>query len=85
MKKTRLAWLLLLLITGPAALAQTRSYPKEIRGYKKTDSISEVQRKRDEGDTLKSKKKHKGFQPQDVLTGNTYSLGKTSSFALIET
>src|SRR5260221_106321 len=55
---------------------------KEIRGYKKTDSISEVQRKRDEGDTLKSKKKHKGFQPQDVLSGNTYSLGKTSSFEI---
>jgi len=30
---------------------------------KKTDSISEVQRKRDEGDTLKSKRKHKGFNP----------------------
>src|SRR5258707_8678363 len=55
---------------------------EEIRGYKKTDSISEVQRKRDEGDTLKSKKKHKGFQPQDVLSGNTYSLGKTSSFEI---
>src|SRR5207249_3766692 len=55
---------------------------EEIRGYKKTDSISEVQRKRDEGDTLKSKKKHKGFSPLDVLTGNTYTLNKTSSFEI---
>lgn len=65
--------------------ADTRPVPldkEEVRGYKKTDSIYEVQRKRDEGDTLKSKKKHKGFQPQDILTGNTYSLGKTSSFEI---
>src|SRR5260221_587573 len=55
---------------------------EEVRGYKKTDSIGEVQRKRDEGDTLKSKRKHKGFKPFDVLTGNSYSLGKTSSFEI---
>ncbi len=55
---------------------------EEVRGYKKTDSISEVQRKRDEGDTLKSKRKHKGFNPFDVLTGNSYSLGKSSNFQI---
>ncbi len=55
---------------------------EEVRGYKKTDSISEVQRKRDEGDTLKSKRKHKGFSPFDVLTGNSYSLGKSSNFEI---
>ncbi|MBS1680764.1 MAG: carboxypeptidase-like regulatory domain-containing protein [Bacteroidetes bacterium] len=55
---------------------------EETRGYKKTDSISEVQRKRDEGDTLKSKRKHKGFSPFDVLTGNSYSLNKTSNFEI---
>ncbi|HTH54562.1 MAG TPA: DUF5686 and carboxypeptidase regulatory-like domain-containing protein [Cyclobacteriaceae bacterium] len=55
---------------------------EEVRGYKKTDSLNEVQRKRDEGDTLKSKKKHKGFQPQDILFGNSYSLTKTSSFEI---
>ncbi len=55
---------------------------EEVRGYKKTDSISEVQRKRDEGDTLKSKKKHKGFHVTDVLTGNSYTLGKTSNFEI---
>jgi hypothetical protein len=65
--------------------ADTRPVPldkEEVRGYKKTDSLYEVQKKREEGDTLKSKKKHKGFQPQDVLTGNTYSLTKTSSFEI---
>lgn len=55
---------------------------EEVRGYKKTDSISEVQRKRDEGDTLKSKRKHKGFNVADVLTGNSYTLGKTSNFEI---
>ena len=55
---------------------------EEVRGYKKTDSISEAQRKRDEGDTLKSKRKHKGFNPFDILTGNSYSLGKTSNFEI---
>ncbi|MBS1981895.1 MAG: carboxypeptidase-like regulatory domain-containing protein [Bacteroidetes bacterium] len=55
---------------------------EEIRGYKKTDSLSEVQRKRDEGDTLHSKKKHKGFSPFDLLTGNSYAIGKSSSFEI---
>src|SRR5579859_365634 len=55
---------------------------EEVRGYKKTDSISEVQRKRDEGDTLRSKRKHKGFSPFDVLTGNGYPLGKTASIQI---
>ncbi len=55
---------------------------EEVRGYKKTDSIDVVQRKRDEGDTLKSKRKHKGFNPFDVLTGNSYPLGKTSNFQI---
>ncbi len=57
---------------------------EEVRGYKKTDSISEVQRKRDEGDTLRSRRKgkSKGFQIPDILTGNSYSLNKTSSFEI---
>ncbi|GHN00179.1 hypothetical protein WSM22_16680 [Cytophagales bacterium WSM2-2] len=57
---------------------------EEVRGYHKTDSIETAQRKRDEGDTLKSKRKHKGFQPQDIITGNSYSLGKakTASFQI---
>ncbi|HEV8515397.1 MAG TPA: DUF5686 family protein, partial [Cyclobacteriaceae bacterium] len=55
---------------------------EEVRGYKKNDSISEVHRKRDEGDTLNSKKKHKGFSPFDILTGNSYKLGKSSNFQI---
>src|SRR5258707_2905095 len=54
---------------------------EEERGYKKTDSISEVQRKRDEGDSLKPSKS-KGFQVWDVLTGDRYKIGKTSDFQI---
>jgi hypothetical protein len=35
---------LLLLVTGPGALAQTRSYPKEIRGYKIERTAIEIKR-----------------------------------------
>ena len=44
MKKTKLALLLLLLITGPSALAQTRSYPKEIRGYQIERTAIEIRK-----------------------------------------
>ena len=44
MKKTELACLLLLLITSPTALAQTRSYPKEIRGYKIERTAIEIKK-----------------------------------------
>jgi hypothetical protein len=56
---------------------------EEVRGYHKNDSISEVQRKRDEGDTLRSKRKHgKGFQVYDVLIGDSYTTGKNSNFEI---
>lgn len=56
---------------------------EEERGYKTTDSLTEVQRKRDEGDTLQtSKRGKKGFQPWDILLGDTYAIGKTSSFRI---
>lgn len=54
---------------------------EEVRGYKKNDSISEVQRKRDEGDSLKPSKS-KGFQVWDVLTGDRYKLGKSTDFEI---
>ncbi len=54
---------------------------EEVRGYKVNDSISEVQRKREEGDSLKPSKS-KGFQPWDVLVGDTYSLGKMTNFEI---
>ena len=57
---------------------------EEVRGYHKNDSISEVQRKKDEGDTLKNGGKHskKGFQIWDVLIGDSYGLGKTTDFRI---
>lgn len=54
---------------------------EEIRGYKKADSVSEVQRKREEGDSLKPSKS-KGFQPWDVLIGDRYKISKTSDFEI---
>ena len=54
---------------------------EEIRGYKKTDSISVVQRKRDEGDSLKPSK-NKGFQVWDLLQGDRYKIGKNSDFEI---
>ncbi|HQQ97737.1 MAG TPA: DUF5686 and carboxypeptidase regulatory-like domain-containing protein [Cyclobacteriaceae bacterium] len=55
--------------------------PEETRGYKVADSMKVVQRKREEGDSLKPSKS-KGFQPWDLLTGDRYSLGKTSDFQI---
>jgi hypothetical protein len=44
MKKTTLAFLLLLFIASSTALAQTRSYPKEVRGYKIERSAIEIKK-----------------------------------------
>lgn len=54
---------------------------EEVRGYVVNDSISEVQKRRQEGDSLKPSKS-KGFQPWDVLIGDTYRLGKTTDFQI---
>ncbi|MFM7488127.1 MAG: DUF5686 family protein, partial [Cytophagales bacterium] len=49
----------------PVALSK-----QEERGYEISDSIAIAQKKRDEGDTLKSRKgAKKGFQPLDLLVG----------------
>ena len=64
--------------------AEVRTAPldkEEIRGYKKNDSLSEVQRKRDEGDSLKPSK-NKGFQVLDLLQGDRYKIGKNSDFEI---
>jgi hypothetical protein len=63
------------------AIRPTPLDKEEVRGYKKTDSLSEVQRKREEGDSLKPSK-HKGFQALDLLTGDRYKLSKTSDFEI---
>lgn len=57
---------------------------EEIRGYFTTDSLAEVERREAEGDTLgRRKKKGKaGFQPWDILTGDTYRINNTSSFEI---
>ncbi len=55
--------------------------PEETRGYKVADSMSVVQKKREEGDSLKPSKS-KGFQPWDLLTGDRYTLSKTENFQI---
>ncbi len=54
---------------------------EEERGYKVADSMSVVQKKREEGDSLKPSKS-KGFQVWDLLTGDTYKLSKTENFQI---
>ncbi len=54
---------------------------EEVRGYKKNDSISTVQRKRDEGDSLKPSKS-KGFQLKDIVLGDRYRINETSDFQI---
>lgn len=53
----------------------------EVVGYKKMDSLAEVKRKEEAGDTLKASK-HKGFQPWDLLIGDNYKIGKHSNFRI---
>lgn len=57
---------------------------EEQRGYHVNDSLTEVERKREEGDTLRSsnKKRKQGFQVYDIVLGDTYKMGKTSDFRI---
>jgi hypothetical protein len=54
---------------------------EEERGYATEDSIAIEEKKRWEGDTLanKNKKNRKGFQPWDLITGDSYKLTETSN------
>lgn len=54
---------------------------EEVRGYQKMDSLAEVQERRAAGDTTR-KSKHQGFQPWDVIIGDTYPLGDHSNFRI---
>lgn len=54
---------------------------EEVKGYEKNDSIAKIERAKEEGDTLKQSK-HKGFQPWDLLTGDSYKIGKRSNFRI---
>ncbi|MGC3945854.1 MAG: DUF5686 and carboxypeptidase regulatory-like domain-containing protein [Chryseolinea sp.] len=53
----------------------------EVKGYQKMDSLASVERKKEEGDTTKASK-HKGFQPWDILIGDSYHIGKHSNFKI---
>lgn len=54
---------------------------EEVRGYKKADSMSVIEQKREEGDSLKESKS-KGFQPWDLLIGDNYRFGKTTTLEI---
>jgi hypothetical protein len=54
---------------------------EEVKGYQKSDSMAVVSRRIEEGDTLKSSK-HKGFQPWDLLIGDSYKVSKHSNFKI---
>lgn len=53
----------------------------EIKGYQKSDSLAQIARKEEEGDTLKASK-HKGFQPWDLIIGDNYKISKHSNFKI---
>ena len=64
--------------------AQLRPAPleqEELRGYVKADSVAEINRKREEGDSLKESKS-KGFQLYDLVLGDRFRIGKNSSFEI---
>jgi len=57
---------------------------EEVRGYEVNDSIAEEERKKQEGDTLRNRnsKNKAGFQPWDILVGDSYKITNTSSFEI---
>ncbi len=56
---------------------------EEVIGYKKMDSLAVVERKKEEGDTIKRQKNNKkGFQPWDLIMGDTYKISKHSNFQI---
>jgi hypothetical protein len=64
--------------------AEMRPIPltkEEIKGYQKSDSLAVIERKKSEGDTTKASK-HKGFQPWDILIGDSYKVSEHSNFRI---
>jgi hypothetical protein len=53
----------------------------EVKGYEKLDSMAEVYRKREAGDTLKNSR-HQGFQLWDLVIGDHYRVSKNSHFKI---
>jgi hypothetical protein len=54
---------------------------QEVKGYQIADSMAVVDKKKQEGDTLKQSK-HKGFQPWDILVGDSYKVAKHTNFRI---
>ncbi len=54
---------------------------EEVKGYEKSDSLAAIERAKEQGDTLKQSK-HKGFQPWDILIGDSYKIGKHANFKI---
>lgn len=55
----------------------------EVIGYKKMDSLAVQERKIEAGDTLKrNAKNRKGFQPWDILIGDSYRISKQSNLKI---
>ncbi|HEY3429037.1 MAG TPA: DUF5686 and carboxypeptidase regulatory-like domain-containing protein [Cyclobacteriaceae bacterium] len=56
---------------------------EEVIGYKKMDSLAVEERKKEEGDTIQRQKNNKkGFQPWDILIGDTYKISKHSNLQI---
>ena len=54
---------------------------EEVKGYEKADSLAAKERAEEAGDTVKQSK-HRGFQPWDVIIGDSYKIGKHSNFRI---
>jgi hypothetical protein len=54
---------------------------EEEKGYQKEDSVNAIERKKEQGDTVKQSK-HKGFQIWDLVTGDSYKISKHSNFKI---
>lgn len=64
-----------------AQIRPARLTVEEIKGYRKADSLAEIDKRKEEGDSLKSSR-HKGFQVWDMLTGDVYRISKTAHFEI---
>jgi hypothetical protein len=53
----------------------------EVKGYEKADSVAAVELAKEQGDTVRQSK-HKGFQPWDLLLGDSYKVTKHSNFRI---
>jgi hypothetical protein len=57
---------------------------EEVKGYRTEDSLVLVEKKKNEGDTLRKegRKNKRGFQPWDLIAGDSYKLTETSNFTI---